>query len=409
MTRIDDIEGAIGRVREIDERCRKAEARYRVELADVHPNYRDSATNLVHYLALRGADIRDLQEILACCGLSSLDRAERNVMGSLRAVQFALVALAGSQHAMPDCESKALVLQNESAVANKEAILGSAPHGREVSIMVTLPRQAAGDYYIVKKMLAAGMNVARINCAHDDESAWAGMVKNVHAARKELGVDCRIVMDLAGPKIRTGELQPGPGVIHIRPRRDPLGRVIAPRRVRFIPDDTVWRGTKSAVVPVPAECIEYAHEGDQVRFKDTRGKKRTFTVVKKDEKGLVLEIYKGAYVASGTKLKLHRVAEGEKLSYRVGELQATEQPILLRRGDTLHLDRQPIPGSPAIEGNPGEITNPAHISCKQPEALDFVSAGQRISMNDGKIMGRIDAVNEDRLVATVTRARPTGS
>ena len=40
--------------------------------ADVHPDHRASARNLLHYLALRRHDIRDLQEQLAAMGLSSL-------------------------------------------------------------------------------------------------------------------------------------------------------------------------------------------------------------------------------------------------------------------------------------------------------------------------------------------------
>jgi pyruvate kinase len=35
-------------------------------------------------------------------------------------------------------------------------------------------------------------------------------------------------MDPAGPKLRTGPLDPGPSVVRIRPRRDVYGRVTAP-------------------------------------------------------------------------------------------------------------------------------------------------------------------------------------
>ena len=56
------------------------------DLAAVHPDFRYGALNLVHYLALRQTDIRDLQETLTKLGLSSLDRVERDVMTSMRAV-----------------------------------------------------------------------------------------------------------------------------------------------------------------------------------------------------------------------------------------------------------------------------------------------------------------------------------
>jgi len=238
---------------------------------------------------------------------------------------------------------------------------------------------------------------------------WAKMIGNVRKASEEAGTHCRIIMDLAGRKIRTGDLQPGYRVIHLRPKRDPMGRTIAPRRVRFVPDDIVWRGTKSAVVPVPRDCVDLAHEGDEIRFKDARGKKRKFTVVGKDKKGLVLEIYKGAYLVTGMKLHLVRKEQGEKLTYRFGELPLVEQPIRLRPGDTLILTRDAIPGAPAVEDADGNIIEPAHISCKQPEVFEFVAEGQRIALNDGKITGLISSVDDDQLEITVSKAKPTGS
>ncbi len=256
MTKTDNIARADAELREISERCREFEARYATELLAVHPEYRDSARNLVHYLALRESDIRELQENLTSLGLSSLDRAERNVMASIQVVQTALVKMAGGTIATDNLKPGALELIRPGADSHRKAILGDAPTGRNVSIMVTLPGEAGSNYPLVAEMLAAGMSVARINCAHDDKDVWTDMIRNVRTASDDTGINCRVVMDLAGPKIRTGDLRPGPKVFHVRPHRDPMGRTIAPRRVRFIPDDTIWYGTKSAVIPVPRDCIE---------------------------------------------------------------------------------------------------------------------------------------------------------
>ncbi|MGI9238826.1 MAG: pyruvate kinase, partial [Woeseiaceae bacterium] len=264
-------------------------------------------------------------------------------------------------------------------------------------------------YSLVAEMLAAGMNVARINCAHDDAQVWTGMANNVRAASAEAGEDCRIIMDLAGPKLRTGELRAGPRVLHLRPKRDALGRVVAPRRIRFMPEDVIQRGTKAAVVPVPRECIEYAQPGDEVRFRDTRGKKRRLTVVEKDEKGLLLDTWQGAYIATGSKLRLIRQDAGEQLKYRVGELPSIEQPILLRQGDTLILHRANVPGEPAKEDENGDIIKPAHVACQQPEVFAFVKAADPISLNDGKISGMVTGVSDDELEVEITKAKPTGS
>jgi pyruvate kinase len=409
MARHVDIDRLSDQLKSIIELAQKFESDYSAELGAVHPEFHDSARNLVHYLALRQSDIRELQEDLATLGLSSLGRAERNVMASIHAVWTALQKLTGDTDRDPDLEGAALKLRNPRADAHKTAILGKHPAGRDVSIMVTLPTEAAENRQLVAEMIAAGMNVARINCAHDDVRTWAAMVENVRAASAEADKGCRIIMDLAGPKLRTGELRPGPRVIHLRPRRDPLGRVIAPRRIRFMPDDVLQRGTKAAVIPVPHECIDYAEPGDEIRFKDTRGKKRRLNVVNKDAKGLVLETYKGAYIATGTKLRLIRQDVGEKLVYRVGELPAIERPILLRVGDTLILHRSSVAGTPAKEDADGNITTVAHIACQQPEVFEFVAAGDPVSLNDGKISGVVRSINDDELEVEITKAKPAGS
>lgn len=397
-------------------RCAAIELNYAAQLSAVHPAYRDAARNLVHYLALRGTDMQELQLSLATLGLASFERSESNVMATLLTIRGALKQLSPAPLAGGTTDEAATVvrdLKNVDAAEHRRAVLGPAPEGRDVSIMVTLPSTAADSDELVSDMLTAGMSLARINCAHDDEATWSAMIRNVRSASDKTGLPCRIVMDLAGPKIRTGALQPGPKVVHIRPRRDALGRTVAARRIRLVPDDIEWRGTKSAVLPVSRDCVEGAREGDEFRFKDMRGRRRTMKVVVKDDKGLVVETDKGSFIATGTRLRLDRPGAGKgagrKLRFRIGELPATEQPILLRPGDTLLLDRDPIPGAPAVEDADGDIVEPAHISCRQPEVFGLVVPGERILLNDGKIAGTVESVNDAHLVMKVTKAKPTGS
>ncbi len=409
MANSDDIQRVSNQLKLIHERALEFETNYASELALVYPKLRQSAENFVHYLALRQADIGDLQNDLAVLGLSSLGRANRNVISSIEAIQGALSGVSTATISDGPADRSPLDRASQTADDHKKSILGDSPVERDTSIMVTLPTEAATDESLIPEMLAAGMNVARINCAHDDELVWAAMIRKVRDTCKDSDTDCKIFMDLAGPKVRTGDLEPGPRVFHIRPRRDPLGRIVAPRHIRFIPDDIVWSGTKSAIIPVPRECIEYAHVGDDIRFKDTRGKKRKLKVIRKDDKGLVLEIFKGAYIATGTRLRLHREQVGEKLTYEVGNLPMVEQPILLRPDDTLILHGDDIPGAPSLEDDDGNVIRNAHISCRQPEVFEFVSAGDRVSLNDGKISGVIRAVESDQLEIEIRKAKPTGS
>lgn len=50
------------------------------------------------------------------------------------------------------------------------ALLGPEPTDRLVRIMVTMPSEAASDARLVYDLLLAGMDVMRINCAHDGPS-----------------------------------------------------------------------------------------------------------------------------------------------------------------------------------------------------------------------------------------------
>ncbi len=184
------------------------EGEFKAPLRAAHPDYARSAENLIHYLALRRHDIRPLQEQLAALGLSSLGRTESHVLAGVNAVLTILQQLAhrradvAAPHAAPlqFAEGKPLLERHT------EALLGPPPAHRGVRIMVTMPGDAAQDYPFVRALLAEGMNCVRINCAHDTPEAWAGMIANLRRAQQELGVACEILMDLAGPKLRTGPI-----------------------------------------------------------------------------------------------------------------------------------------------------------------------------------------------------------
>ena len=62
-------------------------------------------------------------------------------------------------------------------------------------------------------------------------AVWLGMIQNLQRARQETGRECRILMDIPGPKLRTGPIEPGPAVVKCRPKRDDYGRVVAPARI----------------------------------------------------------------------------------------------------------------------------------------------------------------------------------
>ncbi|MGK2936235.1 MAG: pyruvate kinase [Solirubrobacteraceae bacterium] len=188
-----------------------AEADAEPVLARLSGDARQSAVNLTHYLALRSHDVRELQRGLAHHGLSSLGRSEGRVLASLDTVLGVLDQLSGDgalraagSAAAPDYDAGPRILG-----ARVAALLGPPARGRRTRIMVTLPSKAAADPALVRAMSASGMDVARINTAHDGPEAWEAMVRNVRAIPRPGGAPCGVYMDLPGPKCRTGEVPDG--------------------------------------------------------------------------------------------------------------------------------------------------------------------------------------------------------
>jgi pyruvate kinase len=162
-----------------------------------------SAQNLAHYLALRKHDLRTLQSALAYWGFSSLGRTESRVLPNLDATIASVAALAKSKTAFQRPDTATFHAGLERIRAQKRLVFGRDKTPRRVRIMVTMPSEAAADKTLIEKLLARDMNVARINCAHDDADIWRAMIENIREASKKLDKPCQILMDLAGPKIRT--------------------------------------------------------------------------------------------------------------------------------------------------------------------------------------------------------------
>ena len=62
---------------------------------------------------------------------------------------------------------------------------------------------------MLKKMMLAGMNVARLNFSHGDLEQHRRDIENIRAVSAELGVVVAVLADLPGPKIRIGKLVGG--------------------------------------------------------------------------------------------------------------------------------------------------------------------------------------------------------
>ena len=384
-----------------------AEQEFAGELDATAPSMRESAYNLVHYLAVRRLDVRGLQNELARLGLSSLGRMEAHVMASLQAVLEALITLRHQPVPADIAAPPPITFDSGDALlaAHADAILGPARRARATRIMVTMPGEAAEQPALIRDLVEAGMEVMRVNCAHDSPAVWERMVKHLHQAERKTGKRCALSFDLAGPKFRTGPIEPGPAVAKWRPGRDTLGRVTAPARVRFVARVDEASGDEASgdetTIPVAGALLTKAKPGDTVALTDTRGRKRLLRVVEAGGGECLCATDTTAYVVPGMHLALRRksrmVAKGT-----VGALPAVDRWIALRPGDTLDLVRGEMPGRDAVHDDDGHLLQPAFVSCALPEVFVGVRVGEPILFDDGKIRGTIRGVAEDRLRAEIT-------
>lgn len=165
--------------------------------------------NLAHYLALRTRDLRATQAGLMPYGLSSLGRLESRVMPTLDSVIATLDALANTTARFPTYPRLTTFFRGERILRhNTDELFGEMVQksDRHVRIMVTLPTEAADDYYFIRDLALRGMDVARINCAHDDPDVWDRMIQHVRKAATETRRTVKVLTDLGGPKPRTADV-----------------------------------------------------------------------------------------------------------------------------------------------------------------------------------------------------------
>jgi pyruvate kinase len=394
---IASLEALVARARELEHRSARL-------LDRVAPEHRAGAANLVHYVAFRERDLRLEQDALSAYGLSSLGRAEGHVLPTLRAVIEAGRRLLGGD-APAHGAADAVEASRRILSANVARTLGPERDAGRVRIMVTMPSEAATDAGLIRELSAAGMDVMRINCAHDDEQAWGAMMAHRLAAGPAL-----TLMDLAGPKLRTGPIEPGPMVLRLTPARDALGRVVAPARLRLVTGDVPALAPHETPDGTPlcaraAEAfIRQARVGDIVRLRDARGSSRVLRVAHAAHDEIVLESRRTVYLTPSIVLSLAAARGADpRATTTLSAISGRPGGILLRAGDLLDITRSLEPGLPA------SALRPARVGCTLPELFSCVRVGQPIWFDDGKVGTQVVSVGPEAVRVRVTHAPPEGA
>lgn len=378
------------------------ERRLAARLQAVDAQQRGSARNLVHYLALRRHDLRSLQDELSRHGLSSLGRAEADVLPALERVLAVLQRLLGAPVLPVPAPRLASGGGRRRLAAQAAALFGPPPLARAVRIMVTLPDDAADSPERVAALVARGMDVARINAAHGDAATWSAMAAHVRQAAAAVGRNVRIQFDLGGPKLRTGALPPGPAVLKLKPQRDTYGRVLAPARVALCAAGAEAAHPDTPGLQVDADWCAALRVGDSIDLVDARGAQRQWKVVAADGRHALAECAHTTYFAAGVRL-LHAGAEGVQTT-GIDALPRAAGALALSPGDLLQVVR-----GDAVATAAADPDAPPRIGCTLPEVCAQVRPGERVWFDDGRIGGVIEATASQGFDVRITRTREGGA
>lgn len=114
------------------------------------------------------------------------------------------------------------------------------------------------DLDTIKRMISAGMTVARLNWSHDTLEAHGEAFDRVRSASKELGIPVGIMVDVPGPKYRTGD------------QKDRTITLVEGAEIRLTGEEVAeGSAERLSVHPNEPEGIrEYAQVGDTILVDD---------------------------------------------------------------------------------------------------------------------------------------------
>jgi len=349
------------------------------------PQHRSSALNLAHYLGLRCRDVRKLQLELAARGLSSLGRCEGHVRNTLDWLEAWLSGTAPNSECVrrdyPDAAEAERLLH-----ANARALFGPRPPDRHVYIMVTAPEVIEATDKWADSLIGAGANVLRINAAHGSPREWQRIIETFRGRAQVLGVPVRVVIDLPGPKLRVNIRQEEPGVLHVRRRKDALGRTTHPATMRLVASSA-----GEDQLPIPLEWLAELKRGDTLRLTEPSGRKHRLKVRRSRALGLVATCSSSVYAASGSKLIWERDgvvrAEGA-----VGVIPDQPRRVTLVVGCHFLVSET---------GRPTDLRQTA-LALEEPALIAAVKPGERVILDDGRIVAVAEANGPDGLRCRVT-------
>ena len=382
MTRSETLQQVRQLIQAISEYCSERHPLYQ----EVDNNWEKSAENLLHYLGLRQFDLRELQAQLANLGLSSLGRSEGHTLKNLKAVENYLSHQTQSENINSMLPTNSLSKGRSQANLEKNTV---ALFGQQETkpIMVTMATEAASTPEHIFNLSQHGMTCVRINTAHDSPDEWQQMIQFTREAASKQNKDIRVSLDLAGPKIRTGDIESVGKYLHLHPVRDFSGKILSPHKAVIKSKITrPFLASSMPIIAVDNEFLQLIKVNDTISFKDCRGKKRQFTVTGVEQGEVFIECEQSAYLGVDIELKLYRrQSDGQTEIQGTGlivDLPEIVTHIKVYPGAMIDL----IPPNKIGHAEAGQNGRP-EIPCTNALAFECIKVGDPIIFDDGKIQG----------------------
>jgi pyruvate kinase len=226
---------------------------------------------------------------------------------------------------------------------------------------------------MIRKLMAAGMDVARLNFSHGTHQEHAQSIAMLRDAAAEYKKPLAILADLQGPKIRTGALAGG-GTVLLRG-----GQRFVITTAKVLGDST---RVNTTFHPLPREV----KSGDRILLSDglieMRVEKTTRTeVVCQVVNGGILGEHKGINLP-GVKLHVPAITEKDRMDLRFALAHGADYiaASFVRRPEDVHLAKELV--------RRAKKDTPVIVKLEKPEAIENLE--QILPVSDGVMVARGD-------------------
>ena len=226
---------------------------------------------------------------------------------------------------------------------------------------------------MIRKLIAAGMDVARLNFSHGTHQEHAQSIVMLRDAATQYKKPLAILADLQGPKIRTGALAGG-GTVLLR-----AGQKFVITVAKVLGDST---RVNTTFQPLPREV----KSGDRILLSDglieLRVEKTTRSeVICQVVNGGVLGEHKGINLP-GVKLRVPAITEKDRVDLRFALAHGADYiaASFVRRAEDVHLAKELV--------RRVKKDTPVIVKLEKPEAIDNLE--QILPVSDGVMVARGD-------------------